>query len=97
MRSVGATEGQIRKMLGYECRTLIWRSVGWAFLIATPMVYLVRTFLVSSFGYIKISFPWAVYGAAAGTAAILIVLMTQSCFMRMDKGGVVESIRDERG
>lgn len=97
MKSVGATSGQIRRMLGYECRSFVFWSILWAAVISAPMCIFIRKFLIITFGYIKITFPWTIYLAAASMAALIIVTLTQSCFARMGKGHVAEDIREERG
>lgn len=97
MKSMGATTGQIRKMLNYECQAFVLRSIVWAVVLATPLVLFIWKFLVHVFGYIKISFPWGIYVVVAAMAAVIIVLLTQSCFARMEKGNVAEVIREERG
>lgn len=97
MKSMGATTGQIRKMLNYECQAFVLRSIVWAVVLATPLVLFIWKFLVDVFGYIKISFPWGIYVVVAAMAAMIIVLLTQSCFARMEKGNVAEDIREERG
>lgn len=97
MKSVGATKRQMRKMLDYECEAIVLRSILWAVFLATPLILLIREFLVNAFGYVRIVFPWPIYLAAAVITAIIIVVLTQSCFTRMGEGNILEDIREERG
>lgn len=97
MKSVGATTGQMRKVLNYECQAIVLRSVLWSIVIATPLVLFIRAFLANVFGYVRILFPWTIYAAAAVMTAVIIVALTQSCFTRMGKGNILEDIREERG
>ena len=96
MKSMGATKRQMRKALDYECEAIVLRSVLWAVLFATPLVLIIRMFLMNVFGYVRIVFPWPIYLAAALITAIIIVLLTQSCFSRMGEGNILEDIREER-
>lgn len=97
LKSLGATNGQIRKMLYCECRAIMGRSILWSAAIAVPLIFLIREFLIKVLGYMKISFPWILCGAAVILAAVILTAMTQRCFAQMNQRNVAEDIREERG
>lgn len=97
LKSMGATNGQIRRMLYHECRAIMGRSILWSAVIAVPLIFLIREFLIKVLGYMRISFPWVICGAAVMLAAVILTAMTQRCFAQMNQRNVAEDIREERG
>lgn len=72
LMSVGATRGQIRKMLLYEACYILVRSCIWAVVIPAPMFVGLRRLLTERFGHVTIAFPWWLYVAAIFITAIVI-------------------------
>lgn len=95
LKSVGAGAEQIRKIILYECCGILGRSLLWGIVIATPLVWLCRSALTHVFGHVVFTFPWPTYLVAALTVAAAVFGFSTWLLHRMDKGNIIECIRNE--
>ncbi len=95
LRSMGMTDEQFHKMLGYECGFILIRSILISVFVTIPVVVGLQMVLSRLFGSIALPNPWWVFivaGVVAGVALITITLVT---FKVEKTENILEDIRRE--
>ncbi len=95
LRSVGMTDHQFVKMLTLECCGIFAASAIAAIVVATPLIYLVRTVLVDLFGNLSTSIPFGMYLLAIALTAAALFLFTFFSFRAEKNKNILEDIRRE--
>ncbi|MBR2408733.1 MAG: ABC transporter permease [Lachnospiraceae bacterium] len=95
LRSVGMTERQMYKMLCMEAGGILFRSVGIAVLVSTPLILFVDRMILSLWGKVGVGFPWGVYALAIVLAAAAVFGMTLFSYRMEKKENILVDIRSE--
>ncbi|MBE5872872.1 MAG: ABC transporter permease [Lachnospiraceae bacterium] len=95
LRSMGMTEGQMRKMLLLEAGNVLVRSVIIAVAVATPVLILISKVLIKMFGKVSLGSPVGVYLIATTIAAAALMLVTMITHNREKSNNILEDIRRE--
>ncbi|MBQ6868023.1 MAG: FtsX-like permease family protein, partial [Clostridia bacterium] len=95
LRSVGMTDHQFVKMLTLECGAIFAASAIAAIVVATPLIFLVRTVLVNLFGNLSTSIPFGMYLLAIALTAAALFLFTFFSFRAEKNKNILEDIRRE--
>ncbi len=95
LRSIGMTDRQFAKMLVLECGNIFAASALAVIVVATPMIFLVRTVLVNLFGNLITSIPFGMYLLAIALTAAALFLFTFISFRAEKNKNILEDIRRE--
>ena len=95
LRSMGMTDEQLHKMLGFECGSILVRSILISFLVTIVVITGLQMALSRVYGVISLPNPWWIYLVAILIAAVALFAITYVTFKVEKTENILEDIRRE--